>query len=84
MALALGADAVWVGTRFICAEEAGAPKHHQEAVLNAGYHDTVRTIIYTGACAAACRPPPSCRAAQHVACGLGGTVRKECTHECIW
>eukprot|EP00750_Incisomonas_marina_P032128 INCI8897.1.p1 GENE.INCI8897.1~~INCI8897.1.p1 ORF type:complete len:357 (-),score=55.90 INCI8897.1:300-1370(-) len=48
MALALGADAVWVGTRFICAEEAGAPPRHQRSVLSAGYHDTIRTIIYTG------------------------------------
>lgn len=48
MALSLGAQAVWVGTRFICAQEAGAPKRHQEAVLKASYHDTVRTVIYTG------------------------------------
>ncbi|KAI9333778.1 2-nitropropane dioxygenase [Zopfochytrium polystomum] len=48
MALCFGAQAVWVGTRFICAKEAGAPKGHQEAVLKAGYHDTIRTIIYTG------------------------------------
>ncbi|ORY45234.1 2-nitropropane dioxygenase [Rhizoclosmatium globosum] len=48
MSLCLGASAVWVGTRFICAKEAGAPKRHQEAVLNAGYHDTYRTTIYTG------------------------------------
>ncbi|KAJ3206561.1 hypothetical protein HDU82_004432 [Entophlyctis luteolus] len=48
MALALGASAVWVGTRFICSTEAGAPKRHQQAVLEAGYHDTYRTVIYTG------------------------------------
>jgi NAD(P)H-dependent flavin oxidoreductase YrpB (nitropropane dioxygenase family) len=48
MALALGASAVWVGTRFICAEEAGAPPHHQQAVMSAGYHDTVRTLVFTG------------------------------------
>mmetsp|Transcript_33808 Transcript_33808/g.49687 ORF Transcript_33808/g.49687 Transcript_33808/m.49687 type:complete len:357 (-) Transcript_33808:151-1221(-) len=48
MALSLGADAVWVGTRFICSEEAGAPPRHQQSVLTAGYHDTIRTIIYTG------------------------------------
>lgn len=45
--LAFGADAVWVGTRFICAEEAGASKSHQEAVMTAGPTDTIRTIIYT-------------------------------------
>eukprot|EP01094_Clydonella_sp_ATCC50884_P019545 TRINITY_DN3848_c0_g1_i1.p2 TRINITY_DN3848_c0_g1~~TRINITY_DN3848_c0_g1_i1.p2 ORF type:complete len:368 (+),score=150.89 TRINITY_DN3848_c0_g1_i1:28-1104(+) len=48
MSLCFGASAVWVGTRFICATEAGAPPRHQEAVLKAGFTDTVRTIIFTG------------------------------------
>jgi len=48
MALSLGASGVWVGTRFVCSEEAGAPKRHKNAVLNAGYHDTIRTYIFTG------------------------------------
>lgn len=48
MALSLGAQAVWVGTRFVCAAEAGAPKEHVEAVLTASVHDSIRTIIYTG------------------------------------
>lgn len=48
MALSLGAQAVWVGTRFICAKEAGAPPRHQQAVIESNVHDTVRTIIYTG------------------------------------
>ncbi|WPG99331.1 putative nitronate monooxygenase [Acrodontium crateriforme] len=47
-ALALGASAVWVGTRFILAEEAGAPKAHQEAVRTSGFDDNIRTIIFTG------------------------------------
>jgi NAD(P)H-dependent flavin oxidoreductase YrpB (nitropropane dioxygenase family) len=47
-AMALGASAVWVGTRFILSEEAGAPKAHQEAVRSAGFDDNVRTIIFTG------------------------------------
>lgn len=46
--LCWGAQAVWVGTRFVCAKEAGAPPRHQEAILKAGYHDTIRTIIFTG------------------------------------
>lgn len=45
--LMMGAEAVWVGTRFILADEAGAPKAHQEAVRTAGFDDTVRTIIFT-------------------------------------
>jgi len=48
MALSLGASAVWVGTRFICAKEAGAPPRHQKAVMTCDYTDTIRTIIFTG------------------------------------
>ncbi|OBT83892.1 hypothetical protein VE02_08383 [Pseudogymnoascus sp. 03VT05] len=47
-ALMLGASAVWIGTRFLLAEEAGAPKAHQEAVRTAGFDDNIRTIIFTG------------------------------------
>jgi len=47
-ALCFGAQAVWVGTRFVCATEAGAPPRHQQAIINADYDDTIRTIIYTG------------------------------------
>ncbi len=49
-ALCWGAQAVWVGTRFVCAKEAGAPARHQQAIINADYHDTVRTLIFTGEC----------------------------------
>jgi len=48
MALCLGAEAVWVGTRFVASKEAGAPKYHKDAILKAGYHDTVRTIVFSG------------------------------------
>ncbi|KAH0404235.1 NPD-domain-containing protein, partial [Aureobasidium melanogenum] len=47
-ALMLGATAVWVGTRFVLSEEAGASKAHQEAVRTSGFDDNVRTIIFTG------------------------------------
>jgi len=43
-----GAQGVWVGTRFVASEEAGAPAAHKQAVLTAGYDDIIRTIIYTG------------------------------------
>jgi len=46
-ALMLGANAVWIGTRFVLSEEAGAPKAHQEAVRTSGFDDNVRTIIFT-------------------------------------
>ena len=48
MSLALGASGVWVGTRFICAEEAGAPPAHQKTVLGLSSEGTARTIIFTG------------------------------------
>jgi len=46
--LAWGAQAVWVGTRFVAAEEAGAPKKHKEMLLSAGFEDAVTTLIYSG------------------------------------
>ena len=46
--LSLGAVGVWVGTRFICAEEAAAGPKHQNAVLKAQSTQTVRTLIYSG------------------------------------
>eukprot|EP00467_Chlorarachnion_reptans_P019355 CAMPEP_0114523586 /NCGR_PEP_ID=MMETSP0109-20121206/21373_1 /TAXON_ID=29199 /ORGANISM="Chlorarachnion reptans, Strain CCCM449" /LENGTH=358 /DNA_ID=CAMNT_0001704917 /DNA_START=100 /DNA_END=1176 /DNA_ORIENTATION=+ len=48
MSLSLGAEAVWVGTRFVASEEAGAPPRHKKGVVSAGVHDTIRTLIYTG------------------------------------
>jgi len=47
-ALSYGCEAVWVGTRFVCSEEAGASIAHKEAILGATYDDTFRTLIYTG------------------------------------
>ena len=46
--LMMGASAVWVGTRFVLTNEAGAPKDHKEAVRTAGFDDNIRTIIFTG------------------------------------
>jgi len=48
MALSYGCEAIWVGTRFVCSEEAGASITHKEAIINAGYDDTMRSLIYTG------------------------------------
>ncbi|KAH9951289.1 2-nitropropane dioxygenase [Amylocystis lapponica] len=47
-ALSYGAAGVWVGTRFVASEEAGAPKKHKDLVLSADYDDTVRTLVYSG------------------------------------
>merc|ERR1719198_1732841 len=48
MALTAGCSGVWVGTRFIASEEAGAGPYHKKSVVEADYTDTVRTTIYTG------------------------------------
>lgn len=45
-ALCHGASAVWVGTRFVCAEEAGAPKSHKDAIVNSNHESIVKTIIF--------------------------------------
>merc|ERR1712232_1409394 len=47
-AIAMGCSGVWVGTRFIASEEAGAGPYHKRSVVNADYTDTMRTTIYTG------------------------------------
>lgn len=47
-ALALGADGVWVGTRFVCAEESSAPKAHKDKVIKATSADTIRTLVISG------------------------------------
>jgi len=44
----MGATGVWVGTRFILSNEAGASEAHKEAVKTASYTDTIRTLIFTG------------------------------------
>lgn len=48
MALACGCSGVWVGTRFIAAEEAGAGPYHKKSIVQADYTDTIRTTIYSG------------------------------------
>lgn len=47
-ALALGAQGVWMGTRFIASHEAHAGDVYREAVLAARDEDTVRTRCYSG------------------------------------
>lgn len=39
---------VGVGTRFVAAVEAAAPKIHKDQILSAGFGDAIRTVIYTG------------------------------------
>ena len=46
--LALGAQGVWMGTRFIASEEAHAGDLYRQAILEAKDEDTVRTRCYSG------------------------------------
>jgi len=43
-----GAVGVWVGTRFVASEESGASRLHKEAVVSAGFDDTLRTLVVSG------------------------------------
>lgn len=38
----------FIHCRFICAEESGATRVHQEIVMKSSSSDTIRTTIYTG------------------------------------
>ncbi|HEX6860605.1 MAG TPA: nitronate monooxygenase family protein [Caulobacteraceae bacterium] len=46
--LALGAQGVWMGTRFIASKEAHAGELYRQAILEAKDEDTVRTRSYSG------------------------------------
>lgn len=56
-ALALGAQGVVVGTRFIATPEAQATPEYREAIVQGGESDTVRTRCYTGKPARTIRNP---------------------------
>jgi enoyl-[acyl-carrier protein] reductase II len=47
-ALALGAQGVVIGTRFIATPEAQAAPEYRQAILHSGEADTIRTRCYTG------------------------------------
>ncbi|KAI2258603.1 hypothetical protein LOZ09_002539 [Ophidiomyces ophidiicola] len=47
-ALMLGAAGVWVGTRFVASHESGASRMHKDALVAAGFHDTIRTLVVSG------------------------------------
>ncbi|KAI2067658.1 hypothetical protein LOY97_000893 [Ophidiomyces ophidiicola] len=44
----LGAAGVWVGTRFVASHESGASRMHKDALVAAGFHDTIRTLVVSG------------------------------------
>jgi len=44
----LGAEAVWVGTRFLASEEAAATKIHKAGVVRASASDLVQSLHFSG------------------------------------
>ena len=46
--LAMGAVGVWIGTRFVASHEAGCSTAHKDAVVSAGWEDTVKTLVVSG------------------------------------
>lgn len=56
-ALALGAQGAVIGTRFIATPEAQAAPGYQQAILQSGEADTIRTRCYTGKPARTIRNP---------------------------
>ena len=48
MVLSFGCDAAWVGTRFIASKEALASNKHKNDIINAGFDDTMITLVYSG------------------------------------
>ena len=46
--LMLGAQAVWIGTRFVTAKEAGATEENKKMIVEAGFDDTIKSTIWTG------------------------------------
>jgi enoyl-[acyl-carrier protein] reductase II len=55
--LALGAQGVVIGTRFIATPEAQAAPSYRQAILHSGEADTIRTRCYTGKPARTIRNP---------------------------
>ena len=48
MVLSFGCDAAWVGTRFVASKEALASNKHKNDIVNAGFDDTMTTLVYSG------------------------------------
>lgn len=46
--LMMGANAVWIGTRFVTARESGAAKAAKEAIIKGGFDATIKSTIWTG------------------------------------
>jgi NAD(P)H-dependent flavin oxidoreductase YrpB (nitropropane dioxygenase family) len=44
----LGAQAVWIGTRFVTARESGASKFAKDAVIKADFDSAIKSVVWSG------------------------------------
>ncbi|KAK1070995.1 hypothetical protein LTR74_003644 [Friedmanniomyces endolithicus] len=47
-ALMLGAQAVWIGTRFVTARESGASEYAKKGIINAGFDSAIKSLVWSG------------------------------------
>ena len=47
-ALMFGAEAVWIGTRFVTARESGASEYAKKGIINAGFDDVIKSVVWSG------------------------------------
>ncbi len=47
-ALMLGAQAVWIGTRFVTARESGASEYAKKGVIDAGFDSAIKSLVWSG------------------------------------
>jgi NAD(P)H-dependent flavin oxidoreductase YrpB (nitropropane dioxygenase family) len=47
-ALVLGAQAVWIGTRFVAAKESGASEFAKKAVIDANFDSAIKSVVWSG------------------------------------
>jgi NAD(P)H-dependent flavin oxidoreductase YrpB (nitropropane dioxygenase family) len=47
-ALMLGAEAVWIGTRFVTANESGASKFAKQSIIEAGFDSAIKSVVWSG------------------------------------
>jgi NAD(P)H-dependent flavin oxidoreductase YrpB (nitropropane dioxygenase family) len=47
-ALMLGADAVWIGTRFVTAKESGASNFAKKSTIESGFDSSIKSLVWTG------------------------------------
>ena len=47
-ALMLGAQAVWIGTRFVTARESGASQFAKKGIVEAGFDSAIKSVVWSG------------------------------------